>query len=70
MLKHTLKSVSETVSQVGIELLHDPVSTIGKMKTKVGFRFRIISSRHGTNGSNGKSTSDARELFESGFYRR
>lgn len=67
MLKHTLKSVSETVSQVGIQLLHDPASTISKMKTKVGFRFRIISSRRGTNGSNGKSTSYARELFESGL---
>lgn len=56
MWKNLVRSALETVSQVGLQFLHDPAATATKMKTKLGLSTSSVPS-----------VSGAREKFQTGL---
>lgn len=61
-----LRSVLETASQVGLQLSHDPASTMTKVHTRLGSLTRGCDKKRGSNNENVGVKSQARKYFDTG----
>lgn len=65
MWKQLIRSVTETTTQVGVQFVHDPLSTTKKIRTKLGRRLPRLNQKR-TTESVTRNISEARKLYETG----